>query len=106
MSDPERRRAKRIALKQDVSLVVGDGEREVAAVIENFSAAGVLLYAGQLMQVGSGVGFSIVVPPLKPEMESPRMWCFGKIVRVEQTLKEGKFGMAVGFQRFEQVPEA
>ena len=75
MSDPDRRRAQRIALRQEVSLVVGDGEREVGAVTEDFSPIGILLYAGQLISVGSRVGLLLVVPPVGSEIKSRRMWC-------------------------------
>jgi len=86
--------------------VIGDGEPGFAAVTENFSSAGILLYAGQLIQVGSRVGLLLVVPSVEPEMENRRMWCFGKVVRVEKALKEGKFGMAIGFQSFEEASQA
>jgi hypothetical protein len=106
MSDPDRRRAQRITLKQAVSLVVGNGGREVPAITENLSSAGVLLYADQLIQEGSEIGLILVVPPLEMETEGKRTWCFGKVLRVEKELKEGKFGMAIGFQRFEVLSQA
>src|SRR6266567_1853547 len=55
MSDPDRRRAPRIALQQAVSLVIGNGGHEVPAVTENLSSAGVLLYADQLIREGSEI---------------------------------------------------
>ncbi len=72
MSDPDRRRAQRITLKQAVSLVVGNGGREVPAITENLSSAGVLLYADQLIQEGSEIGLILVVPPLEMETEGKR----------------------------------
>ena len=106
MSDPDRRRAPRIALQQAVSLVIGNGGHEVPAITENLSSAGVLLYADQLIREGSEIGLILVVPAAEPEAEGKWMWCFGKVLRVERELKEGKFGMAIGFQRFEVLSRA
>ena len=106
MSDSDRRRAHRIVLQQVVSVVIGDGGQEVPAIIENLSSAGVLLYADQLIKEGSEIGLMLVIPPVRMDAEGARMWCFGKVVRVERELKEGKFGMAIGFQHFEVLAQA
>ncbi len=106
MSDPDRRRAPRIALQQAVSLVIGNGGHEVPAITENLSSAGVLLYADQLIREGAAVGLIVVLPPIETETEGKRVWCFGKVVRVEKELKEGKFGMAIGFRRYEVLYQA
>ncbi len=106
MSDPDRRRAPRIALQQAVSLVIGNGGHEVPAITENLSSAGVLLYADRLIREGSEIGLILVVPAAEAEAEGKSMWCFGKVLRVEKVLKEGKFGMAIGFQRFEVLSQA
>ena len=106
MSDPDRRRAPRIALQQTVSLVIGNGGHEVAAITENLSSAGVLLYADQLIRERSEIGLMLAVPSPEPPAEAKWMWCFGKVLRVERELKEGKFGMAIGFQRFEVLSRA
>ncbi len=78
MSDPDRRRAPRIALQQAVSLVIGNDGHEVAAITENLSSAGVLLYADQLIRAGSEVGLILVVPAAQAETEGKWMWCFGE----------------------------
>jgi hypothetical protein len=84
--------------------VIGNGGYEVPAITENLSSAGVLLYAAQLIQEGSEIGLILVMPPVEAEAEGRRMWCFGKVLRVEKELKEGQFGMAIGFQRPENLP--
>ncbi len=106
MSDPDRRRAQRITLQQFVSLVIGNDGHEVPAIIENLSSAGVLLYADHLIQESSEIGLILVVPPVETEAEGKRMWCFGEVLRVEKELKEGKFGMAIGFQRCQVLSQA
>ena len=106
MSDPDRRRAPRIPLQQAVSLVIGNDGHEVSAITENLSSAGVLLRADQFIQEGALIGLVLVLPPIESETEGKRVWCFGKIVRIERELKEGKFGMAIGFQRFEVLSQA
>ena len=51
------------------------------------------------------IGYAVVVPPVETEAEG-KLWCFGKVLRVEKELKEGKFGMAIGFQRCQVLSEA
>ncbi len=80
MSDPDRRRAPRIALQRAVSLVIGNGGHEVPAITENLSSAGVLLYADQLIRQGSEIGLILVVPPVEAEAEGKWMWCLGKVL--------------------------
>ena len=106
MSDPDRRRAQRIAFQEFVSVVVGNGFYEVPAVTENLSSAGVLLYADRRIQEGSEVGLILVLPPVETEAEGKRMWCLGKVLRVEKELKEGRFGMAIGFQLCQVLSQA
>jgi hypothetical protein len=86
--------------------VIGNDGYEVPAITENLSSAGILLYAAQLIQEGSEIGLILVMPPVEAEAEGRRMWCFGKVLRVEKELKEGQFGMAIGFQRFEVLSQA
>ena len=62
--------------------------------------------ADQLIREGSEVGLILVVPAAEAETEGKWMWCFGKVLRVENELKKGKFGMAIGFQRFEVLSQA
>lgn len=106
MSNPDRRRAQRIAVQQLVSVVLGDGGYEVPFVIENFSPDGALLYADQFIQEGTQIGLIVALPPTETEAEGKRVWCFGEVVRVEKELKEGKFGVAVVFQRYQLLSQA
>ena len=106
MSAPDRRRAQRIALEQAVSLGIGNGVHEVPAITENLSSAGVLLYADRYIQEGALIGLALVLPPIEPETAGARVWCLGKVVRIERELKEGKFGVAIGFQRYELLHQA
>jgi hypothetical protein len=103
MSDPDRQPGSAHRPQQAVSLVIGNGGHEVPAMTENLSSDGVLLYADQLIREGSELGLILVVPA-EPEPKS--MGCFGKVLRVEKELKQGKFGMAIAFQRFEVLSHA
>jgi len=91
-------------------MMIGDDGHEVPAITGNLSLAGVLLYADQRIQEGTEIGLILVVPPVEAEADAEaagrRMWCFGKVLRVEKELKEGKFGIAIGFRRFEVVADA
>ena len=106
MPNPDRRRAQRISIRQVVSIVLGDGGYEVTAVTENVSTRGVLLYADQFVPEGAEVGLILTLPVTETETEGKRVWCFGKVLRVEKELKEEMFGMAIGFQRYEALSEA
>ena len=106
ISNPDRRRDQRIVLQQAVSIVIGNGGLEVPAIIENLSSDGALLYADRLIQEGSEIGLILVIPLVATQAEGKRLWCFGKILRVEKELKEGKFGMAIRFQRVEVLSKA
>jgi hypothetical protein len=106
MFNPDRRGAQRILLQQAVSVVIGNDGHEAPAITDNFSSTGVLLYADQLIPEGSEIGLILVVPPVEAEAEGKRMWCFGKVLRVEKELKEGRFGIAIGFQRWEVLSQA
>jgi hypothetical protein len=106
MSDPDRRRAQRASLRQVVSVVLGNGGYEVAAVTENLSSDGVLLYADQFIQEGSQVGLILTLPPVEGQTEGERVWCFGTVLRVQRELLEGKFGMAIEFHAYQLLSEA
>jgi len=73
MFNPDRRRAQRIPLQHAVSVVIGNDGHEVPAITDNFSSAGVLLYADQLIPEGSEIGLILVVPPVEAEAEGKRM---------------------------------
>jgi hypothetical protein len=83
-------------------VVLGDGGCEVPVVTENFSSDGVLLYADQLIPEGSEAGLILALPRTE---ETERVWCFGKVLRVEKDLREGKLGIAVAFQRYQVLSQ-
>ena len=86
--------------------MIGNDGHEVPAITENLSSAGILLYAAQFIREGTLIGLVLVLPPIEKEKEGERVWCLGKIVRMERDLKEGKFGLAIGFQRYEVLHQA
>ena len=106
MADPDRRRSQRIGTQQVVSIVLGDGGYEITAITENVSSGGVLLYAAQFIAEGTGVGVILTLPTTGPETEWRRVWCFGKVLRLEKELKEEKFGTVIVFERYEVLSEA
>jgi len=86
-------------------VVIGNDGHEAPAITDNFSSAGVLLYADQLIPEGSEAGLLLALPRME-ETEAKRVWCFGKVLRVEKELREGKFGVAVAFQRYQVLSQA
>jgi hypothetical protein len=86
--------------------VIGNGGHEVPAITQNLSSVRGLLYADRFIQEGALIGLVLALPPIEPETASKRVWCLGKVVRIERELKEGKFGLAIGFQRYEVLHQA
>ena len=105
MVDSDRRLSERIGIRQVVSIVLGNGGYEIAAVTQNVSSCGAFLYTAQFIPLGTEVGLVLKLPPRETE-EWKRVLCFGKVLRLEKELKEEKFGTDVAFQRYEVLSEA
>jgi hypothetical protein len=83
MSNPDRRRAQRIAVQQLVSVWCLETEATRSWLsLDNLSSDGVLLYADQLIRNGTQVGLIVALPPTETEAEGKRVWCLGKVLRI------------------------
>ncbi len=103
----ERRQSQRFHDEQVVFVTLTNGGREsTAGVTENVSADGTLLYCDRFIALGSQVEVMLeFVPEITLGKPVPAL-CQGRVLRIEQELKEGKFGMAVVFEQLHVLPSA
>ncbi|MGA7770644.1 MAG: PilZ domain-containing protein [Candidatus Sulfotelmatobacter sp.] len=99
MHDRERRHGFRFTLKQNIFLALGREDHAIPALMKNFSSGGAFLYCDQSIRREERVGFIIELPPEVTGGASRRVWCLGKVLRIEEDSASGKFGIAIGFQR-------
>ena len=106
----ERRRSQRFPTQQAVFITFVNGGREaIGGTMENISYGGALLYCDRYCDRSTAVGSQVEVllefPP-QARGNSILVWCTGKVLRVERELKDGKFGIAVGFEQLQVLPRA
>ena len=103
----ERRQSQRFHDEQVVFVTLANREREsIAAVTENVSADGTLLYCYRFIAPGSQVELLLeFVTEITLGKPVPAL-CQGRVLRIEQELKEGKFGIAVVFEQLHVLPSA
>jgi len=99
MHDRERRQGFRLTLKQNIFLVLGSEGRAVPALMKNFSSGGAFFYCDQSIRREERVGLIVELPPEVTGGASRRVWCLGKVLRIEEDITSGNFGIAIGFQR-------
>lgn len=98
MHDRERRQGFRFTLKENIFLARGSEGHAVPAMMKNFSSGGAFLYCDQSIRREERVGFIVELPPEVTAGTSRRVWYLGKILRIEEDITSGKFGIAIGFQ--------
>jgi hypothetical protein len=101
----ERRASPRIAVHQQISISVGNGG-DITGITENVSRSGAFLYCDRFILIGTKVRLLLVLPPEISELGSLQASCLSKVVRLENQLKEGKFGIALEFLNIETFPRA
>ena len=102
----ERRRSKRMSTQQAVSITLGNGGGIVTAVSDNVSPGGALFYCDCFISPGSEVGLIIVLPLELTNGIAVQVWCCGKVLRVENELREGKFVVAIEFLSLQKLSSA
>jgi hypothetical protein len=101
----ERRGNPRIAVQQQVSISLGNGG-DITGITENISRGGAFLYCDRFILLGTKLRLLLVLPEEMNESGSVQASCLSKIVRLENQLKEGKFGIALEFLNIETFPRA
>jgi len=79
----DKRAARRFALHLPVSVRCGEKDEEHAAQTRDVSARGICFYIDSGIQAGSGIDFTLILPPDITLTESIRIHCKGRVVRVE-----------------------
>jgi hypothetical protein len=102
----EKRAARRFALRIPVSIARGgnSGHTEPAQ-IRDVSARGISFFLDAPIDSGSPIAFTLTLPPEITLTESIRVQCKGKVVRVENTGREGKMAVAAVIEEYEFLPE-
>jgi hypothetical protein len=106
MRDRERRQGFRFTLRQNISLPLGSEGHAVPALMKDFSSGGAFLYCDQSIRREERVGLIVELPPEVTGGTSRRVWCLGKVLRIEEDSASGKFGIAIGFQRSQVLADA
>ena len=106
MHDRERRQSFSFTLKQNIFLALGREGHAVPALMKNFSSGGAFLYCDQSIRREERVGLIVELPPDVTGGTSRRVWCLGKVLRIEEDITRRKFGIAIGFQRSQVLADA
>ena len=91
-------KASGLRLRRTSSWRWGSEGHAVPAMMKNFSSGGAFLYCDQSIRREERVGFIVELPPEVTAGTSRRVWYLGKILRIEEDITSGKFGIAIGFQ--------
>jgi hypothetical protein len=102
--DDEKRGTRRFPLRLPVS-VTAENISAKEAQTRDVSARGVCFFVDSAIAVGSGLEFTLTLPPEITLTESIRVRCRGKVVRVQGGAPEGKVGVAAVIDEYEFLPE-
>jgi hypothetical protein len=108
---PEKRGARRFALRVPVTVNRNNGKNEVAQIHEaaqlrDVSARGICFYLDSTIEKDSPIGFTLTLPPEITLTESIRVQCKGRVVRVDNGASDGKVTVAAVIEEYEFLPEA
>jgi len=103
----EKRSTRRFPLKLPVSVSSEEGAtKPLSAHTRDVSARGVCFFADAAIASGSGVEFTLTLPPEITLTESIRVRCKGKVVRVEETAPDGKKAIAAVIEDYEFLADS
>jgi hypothetical protein len=106
-TEQEKRATRRFALRLPVSLSYADnGKREGTAQTRDVSARGICFYVDEEIAAGSGIEFTLILPPEITLTESIRVRCKGRVVRVDQAVANGKVAVAAIIDEYEFLADA
>ncbi len=103
---PEKRATRRFALRLPVSVTyTNNGSQEKDAQTRDVSARGICFYLGGSIETGSGIEFTLTLPPEITLSEAIRVRCKGKVVRVDAMPANGKMAVAAVIDEYEFLSE-
>jgi len=101
-TEQEKRATRRFALRLPVAVTYTEsGEQEKTAQTRDVSARGICFYVDSAIATGSGIEFTLTLPPEITLTESIRVHCKGKVVRVDDNTTEGKVAVAAVIDEYE-----
>lgn len=103
---PEKRGARRFALRVPVTVNRDQKAQTEVAQIRDVSARGICFYLDSSIEKGSPIGFTLTLPPEITLTESIRVQCKGRVVRVENGRSEGKVAVAAVIEEYEFLPQS
>ena len=96
-------KASGLRLSRNIFLALGSEGHAVPAMMKNFSSGGAFLYCDQCIRRD---GLIVELPPEVTAGTSRRVWYLGKVLRIEEDITSGKFGIAIAFQRSQVLADA
>ena len=103
---PEKRATRRFALRLPVSVsYINEGSHEKDAQTRDVSARGICFYLEDAIETGSGIEFTLTLPPEITLTEAIRVRCKGKVVRVDPMPTNGKMAVAAVIDEYEFLSE-
>jgi hypothetical protein len=102
----DKRATRRFALRLPVSVRYGESGQDREAQTRDVSARGVCFYLDSAIQAGSGIEFTLTLPPEITLTESIRIHCEGRVLRVEGGPTNGKMAVAAVIEKYEFLTES
>ncbi|HZR55445.1 MAG TPA: PilZ domain-containing protein [Terriglobales bacterium] len=104
-SPQDKRATRRFGLRLPVAVATTEnGAREMPAQTRDVSARGICFFVDSAIAAGSGIEFTLTLPPEITLTEAIRVKCTGKVVRVDDE-KEGKVAVAAVIDEYEFLAE-
>ena len=102
----EKRATRRFALRLPVSVnYQGNTGPAMSAQTRDVSARGICFYLDESITAGSGIEFTLTLPPEITLTEAIRVRCKGKVVRVDPIPSNGKMAVAAIIDEYEFLSE-
>jgi PilZ domain len=100
--EKEKRSTRRFPLRLPVSVRYGESSEQHEAQTRDVSARGICFFVDNAIQAGSGIDFTLTLPPEITLTESIRVRCKGRVVRVEGGPSSvGKMAVAAVIDEYE-----
>jgi hypothetical protein len=100
---PERRSGKRLPLRLPIS--IQNGKLKTSGLTRDLNTSGIFLYTPSRVTEGSELEMVLILPPEITGGEKQWVCCRASVVRVEDSLDGGDFGVAAHIRSIEALPE-
>lgn len=97
----EKRATRRFAFRLRLALKLGGEAGDLKSCTRDVSARGISFYADRALAEGTGIQFTLTLPPEVTLTESISMRCAGRVVRVDQVEDGHGVSIAAVIDRYE-----